>query len=135
MTKQMKKFNKKSAKQIMFFILLISLYNCTMSQVYSERIEEELQGIWINQEDNNSKLVISGNNFTELYKSEEIEKCTFMITNKSCNESYTQEKGDFINISCDENTCLKITGLNENNLSVRETSTGKLQIFKKYRKN
>ena len=112
------------------FTVLIFLVGCSLINRQENDEMNKLQGSWVNEKDSNWKLKFHGNKFIDFYN-QESETCNFTINKKSCNKVYSALDAIYLNCYCKEQSCLEVTGLSNTTFAFRETSTGKLHIFKK----
>lgn len=93
--------------------------------------EAPIIGIWQSVDDSAYRLKINESRFCELYGAETLRSVNYVRNNFSCNPSYlaTSEKGDFLLLRNDDETCFEITGLSDSTLTYRNTETGKLSTF------
>ena len=92
----------------------------------------KIQGSWVSEEDSNWKLIFSGDKVISTYGIEELRKCTFSISKKSCDTTYSSLELTYMKHLCEDDMwCFEIYGITDTVLSYRETSTGRLNVFKK----
>lgn len=103
---------------------------CNFSNLKIKGNVEKLQGNWVSQDDQNWVLSFKEDELFDRYRNEK-EKCTYQISEVSCDLKYTDEKGTFIKFHCKQEFCCEVLGLTDSTFSYRETISGKNHIFKK----
>ena len=116
---------------IFLFLILSVFVNCTMISRDRDDLSK-IQGSWVSEEDNNWKLAFSGNKVLDTYGMEESEECIFSISKESCDTTYSSLELTYMKYLCEDDMwCFEIYGITDTVLSYRETSTGRLNVFKK----
>ena len=114
-----------------FSLVFVSVCCASAKNIYSSDEASKLQGSWVSEEDSNWVLIFRGDKLIDTYGKEEAEECTFSILKESCDIDYTTLEAVFLKCLCKDEMCFEITSLTDVTLSYRETSTGKLSMFRK----
>lgn len=110
------------------------IFNCAKNdRGFVDKIKL-LQGIWVNEEDENWVFKFENQKVIEYYKGELLNESDFELSYNSCDNIYydgNSKENLFLNYNNEETNCFEIIVLNYERLVYRETETEKVKIFKR----
>jgi hypothetical protein len=92
-----------------------------------------IKGRWINNNDSKSVILVTKSKYIETYDRDTIYVGNYLTGIHSCDNDYFEktsaQKLDFIKV--EDGRCFEIVGLTSNRLSLRYTTSGRVQVFRK----